>query len=334
MRSNINTVSISGYLYSISGDRNGRDALALKTVQNTNSANYGKEFIQGNVDIATDEDGMNIVTVHFSFVTPTTKNGKPNRTFNVLKSILDDPHTWMNYGKDGATKLSISQSAIALNDFYTAEGELVSQKRNEGGYVSIVNVLPAPAERNRFTVDMLITKADVREPNEERGETETTMTVRGYIFNYNNTQIMPVDFTVLNPDGINYFESMAPSDAEPIYTKVVGHAECATIITKSVEESKWGGNEVNSSERRIRRSVVDRTMEPYEYGDENVLTAQNIITLLQNREAMLADNKKRGEEWRAKTPAAAPAPTPAKTASAAPAFNFASFSAGGAVPKF
>ena len=53
-----NEVKIAGYVYQNNQDP--RIGLSIKTVQNANSANYGKEFISGNLDIAVDEDGMNV----------------------------------------------------------------------------------------------------------------------------------------------------------------------------------------------------------------------------------------------------------------------------------
>ena len=53
-----------------------------------NSKNPGTEFISGNLSVATDEAILNIVTVHFSYVTPTTKNGGTNSTYTALSNII------------------------------------------------------------------------------------------------------------------------------------------------------------------------------------------------------------------------------------------------------
>ena len=47
----INTETIIGRIY--------QHDLVIKKVQNENSANYGKDFIGGKLDIAVDEDGLN-----------------------------------------------------------------------------------------------------------------------------------------------------------------------------------------------------------------------------------------------------------------------------------
>ena len=99
--------------------------LQMNQVQNKESANYGKDFISGTIDIATDEEGLNVIPVHYTYVTEFTSTGKKNVTFGVLKSIIDGANTWLTDGKEAALKLRATPS-LALNDFYTADGELVS----------------------------------------------------------------------------------------------------------------------------------------------------------------------------------------------------------------
>ena len=58
----INSVHIEGVLYS--------HTLEAR-VSGENSKNPGTKYIAGDLDIATDENGLNVVTVHYSYVTPT-----------------------------------------------------------------------------------------------------------------------------------------------------------------------------------------------------------------------------------------------------------------------
>ena len=66
MRKNENTQHIEGRLY--------QHNLEIKTVKNQTSENFGKEFISGTMDIAVDEAGLNVLQVHFTYVTPTTNS--------------------------------------------------------------------------------------------------------------------------------------------------------------------------------------------------------------------------------------------------------------------
>ena len=66
MKKFINQTHIAGALY--------QHDLTLK-VSGENSKAPGTEFITGNIEIATDDDGINIVPVHFTYVTATTSTG-------------------------------------------------------------------------------------------------------------------------------------------------------------------------------------------------------------------------------------------------------------------
>ena len=110
MKSNmVNQENIEGRIYDYD--------LAVKTVQNQQSENYGKEFIAGTVDVATDEAGLNVLTVHYTYITEVTKNGKTDSRFAALKKIMEEDRTWLKVGKDNAMKVKITPQA-ALNDFY------------------------------------------------------------------------------------------------------------------------------------------------------------------------------------------------------------------------
>ena len=108
----INREIVEGRLY--------QHNLEIKKVQNEKSENFGKEFISGTIEIATDEDGLNVVPVHFTYVVEMTKGGKKNVTFGVLKNIIEGAKCWVTDGKDSALKLRVS-TALALNDFYIKE---------------------------------------------------------------------------------------------------------------------------------------------------------------------------------------------------------------------
>ena len=291
MRKATNSERIEGRVY--------QHSLTVKTVQNQTSANYGKEFISGDLEVAVDEAGLNVIPVHFTYVTPTTSNGAENRTFTVLKKIIDGGKTWITNGKDEALKVRVD-TAIALNDFYTQDGSLVSVKKNEGGFVSVVNgELSLENERNTFTVDMLITGVTRTEKNEEKNINEDFVTVRGAIFNFRN-ELLPVDFLVKNSDGMKYFEDLGVTGAEPIYTKVWGRINCGTILNEVKEDSAFGESAVRTYERKIREWVITGTAKvPYDFGDENILTVAEVTKAQQDREVMLAETKKRSDEYRA-----------------------------------
>ena len=312
MRKAINTERIEGRIY--------QHNLTIKTVQNQTSANYGKEFISGNLEVAVDEAGLNVIPVHFTYVTEQTSSGKTNATFTNLKRIIDEDNTWVKVGKDNALKVRID-TALALNDFYTQDGNLVSVKTNEGGFVSFVNGDLCPEnERNTFAADMVITKVDRVEANPEKNINEDYVTVRGAIFNFRN-DLLPVDFTVRHKDGMKYFEDLGASNAEPVYTKIWGKIMCMTSISEVKEDSAFGESSVRTYERKEKEWTITGTAKvTYDFGDEKVLTADELKKAMQNRETMLAETKARSDEYRA-SKAATPAVT-ATTVINNSGFNF------------
>ena len=291
MKKMINSERIEGRVY--------QHNLEIKTVQNKESANYGKEFISGTLDVATDEDGLNVLSTHFTYVTEMTSSGKISPTYGVLKNIIENGRTWLTDGKDAAMKVRIN-TALALNDFYNNEDQLVSAKRNEGGFVNIVNGALAPEiERNTFDFDILITSV-----NPVENENGNYLTLRGAIFNFRNA-ILPVELVVRSEDGMRYFESLDVTNASPVFTEVKGKIVSTTIEKKIEEESAFGSASVRTVSRTTREWVVEwaRPVE-YDYGSEDVLTAEDIQKAIQDREVYLAGIKKRRDDYMASRAAA------------------------------
>lgn len=279
--------------------------LKIKTVQNQASANFGKEFISGTLDTAVDEAGLNVIQTHFTYVTATTSTGKANSTFSELKRIIDSGKTWIKDGKDEATKVKID-TALAVNDFYTADDQLVSTMQNEGGFVTIVNEICDEIERNTFKTDMVITNVTRVEKDEEKNIPEDYAVVKGVIFNFRNA-IFPVEFRVENVDGMKYFEELDASNANPVFTQVWGRINSNTI--KVVEESAFGENSVQNFKRKVKKWVITGTKKvPYDFGDEKVLTMEELQKASQDREVYLADVKKRRNEYLASKGSSASAP--------------------------
>lgn len=312
MKKAINQEHIEGRVY--------QHDLAIKTVQNQSSPNYGKEFITGNLEVATDEEGLNVLTVHFTYVTEATKNGGKNSTYTALAKIINEGKAWITDGKDAATKVKID-TALALNDFWANDGTQVSTKVNEGGFVTIVGDLCDPGERNTFAVDMLITNINKKDADGEN-VTEPYVTLRGAIFNFRN-DLLPVEFVVRSEQGMRYFESLDVTNANPIFTKVWGKINCATTSISRAEESAFGEASVKTYERKTKEWVVTGTAKyPYDFGDESVLTVEELTKAMQNREIYLADRKKANEEYKASKAASTPVASAPVTANAGVSFNF------------
>ena len=304
MKTMINATHIEGLVY--------ESTLELR-VSGENSKNPGTEFIMGNLNIATDNDCTNIVPVHFTYVTATTSKGSANATFGVLKDIVDGKiGTVMTVGKDAAGKVRID-SAIGLNEFYSdrnGKEELVSAKRNEGGFVHTVATLNADEKaRNTFTADMLITSVTHVDAGDLKGTKEKAL-VRGCVFDFRKA-VLPIEFSVTNARGMDYFEGLEASPKSPVFTKVWGRQVSQTVTNTKVEESGWGEANVQESTSTRRDWVITGSnTEPYEWDSEETITAKELTEAMANREVYLAGIKQRQDEYKASktaAPAAAPA---------------------------
>lgn len=290
MRKIVNREHIEGILF--------QHDLELKTVQNETSANYGKEFIAGNVEIAVDEEGLNVIPVHFTYVTEVTNSGKKSPTFTALKRIIDEDKSIVSVGKDEAFKIKID-TALSVNDFYSNDDQLISVKVNEGGFISIVNNLCDEKERNTWEADMVITGCNIIEADPEKNIDEDYMQVKGAIFNFRN-ELLPIEFILRNKDGFKHFEDMDASPAEPTFTKVWGRINCLTKTTTVEEETAFGEAAVRTYERKVKEWEITGTPKviSYDFGGED-LTVEELTKAMQDRELKLADIKKRSDEYKA-----------------------------------
>lgn len=313
MKAMKNTTHIEGYLY--------QHSLTLKT-SGENSKNPGTQFINGTIDIATDDALTNIVSVHFTYVTATTAKGSANATFNTLNDIINGVlKNVMEHGVDVAAKLRID-SAIGLNEFYSDRNgteELVSQKRNEGGFVHTTTTLASDENlRNTFETDMLITGARRIEADEEKN-TDERVIVKGYIFDFRKA-LLPVEYTAMSPGAMNYYEGLEASEKNPVLTKVWGRQISQTVVRKITEESAFDGpsvREVTSTRRDF--VITGGAKEPYMWDDESTMTVAELKEALQEREVYLAGIKQRQIDYRASQAGNAPAAAPATSAGG---FNF------------
>ena len=163
---------------------------------------------------------------------------------------------------------------------------------------------------------MVITGVSRVEANPEKNIDADYVLVKGAVFNFRN-ELLPTDFLVKNADGMKFFEDLEATGAAPVYTKVWGRINCATIVNEVKEESAFGDEAVRTYERKVREWVITGTAKvPYDFGDEKVLTAEELTKAMQDREIMLAETKKRSEEYRANKTVA---PAPVANASPIPA---------------
>lgn len=295
----INNVNLEGWVY---------DHKLTKKVSGATSKNPGTEFINGTIDIVTDDAGLNVVTIHYSYVTAVTKQGKSNSTYVALNSIIENEKTVIKVGKENATKVRANTS-IGLNEFYsdrTGEEVLVSAKRNEGGFIHIItDALEADEnKRNTWEADTVITKVREIEADPER-KLAAKVIISGYVFDFRNA-LLPVDFVAYKQSAQDYFLGLEASEKNPTFIKLKGSQISQTVIRTVTEESAFGDEpDVKEFKNTVREFVVTRATPPYEWDSEDTITVQEMKEALANREITKAEIKKRQDDYQASRAAAA-----------------------------
>lgn len=282
-----NKVILSGYLY---------DHDLQERVTGPASKNPGSPFITGTISIATDDNLENVVEVHYSFVSPTNSKGTANTLYAILSDIINGKvKTVMRDGADAASKLSAT-SAVDLNEFYSTRSgseELVSVKRNEGGFLRLIKDLPlTPDDRNLFDVDMLITGIRHVDENPERALPAKTI-LKGAVFNFRN-ELLPVEFSVVKDNAMNYFEGAEISEKNPMFTHIKGREVTETVTKTIVEEGAFGEDSVREVTSSRKDYVVYwAAKDPYVFDDESTITKDEIKKAMETRNIKLADLKSR-----------------------------------------
>lgn len=267
-----------------------------KRVTGEQSKAPGTEYIGGILNVATDEDGINVIPVRFTYVTAVySKSGKPNDTYKVLSQIIEEDKSWEKNGKDEAPQVRIDGD-IEVNDFPGRNGEMVEAKGVRGSFVHYAQgnygLNDDESKRNTFEADMLIAATIPQEVEDG----DDYLNLRGYVFAYRNA-LVPVTLSIHNPAGIQYFEKCDISNENPLLTKVWGNIISTTQEIKTEVESAFGGAQVNITTRTLRAwEVAGCAAEPYEWDDESTITIADFKNLLADREQVKAEAKRRAEE--------------------------------------
>jgi hypothetical protein len=300
----------------------------VKTVQNKDSENFGKPFIKGVVEVATDNEGLNIIPVDFMYVAEKTKKGVANKTYSEMMKIINGGKTVLNDGFENATMVSID-TAIAMNDFVAADDSMVSQVILQGGFINVVSKIQEnESERCKFKADVVVTNVNRVEANPEKFIDADYVSVRCAAFDFRNA-LLPMELVVKNPGGMSYFENLDVTNANPVYTQVWGVLNFKTVSVNVTEESAFGEAAVTKRDRKVKHwTITGASKVPYDFGDDNVMTVAELTKAMQDREVLLADVRKRRETYLAEkaanaTPSAfGSAPAPAMGAVAPGGFSF------------
>ena len=285
-----NDVNLTGFVFSA----NFRTCTSKATIK----WHPNEGYISGNLNIATDEDAMNVVPVNF-FVYENRRNKDddivPNETYQTLLQIMNGP-TYETAG-DKAPKVRIS-ATVDTNDFYSSRtDDIVSAQRVNGRFIHVMSPGTSVTPAN-FDVNAVVTSAVEREVEGR----DPYLDVRGYVFNYNGTRLFPVRFECQDKSGQSFLLGLEPSSTNPVVMNIWGSIQ-TTVIEKAPAEQEEvangfgvrpviSGNNVST----VRSWVItgaDTGCVP-EFGDVAPFTKNDMKRLIDERNVRLEEVKQSG----------------------------------------
>lgn len=302
----VNSVTIRGYVFS-------------HTLQERERTD-GTKAIMGLVNIATDDEAINVVPVNF-YVQEKTRAGKDNATFGNLKQIMDSGVTYETAGTD-ANRVRVN-GAIDVNDFYGRDGQLVSGKRVRGSFLHFLNagepIATDKTPATYFEADVLLQSAIERESNDG----SEYMSLQGFAFNYRG-DVLPVTFSISSSEGMNFFSNEDISANNPYFGKIWGDIRSTVVVTEQEADSTktaFGAPVVQETSRTFRTwEVIGANVN--EGMDDDTVTQEELKKKVAEREVRLAELAERSNAanntatGKAGFPTAASAAKPAASAAA------------------
>ena len=292
----INDAKIRGYVFSHT----------LQERESTSEKTKGQKYIFGNVNIATDEELINVIPISF-FVNEKTAKGTTNATFTNLRQIIEE----FQESNPKAMRVRVDGS-VDVNDFYNREGELVSAKRVRGSFLHFLNANEEIGDNPAyFETEAFFQSCAEKEGNQGNPYLE----LKGFVFNYRG-DVLPVSFTSSSEAGMNFFDNCGISTSEPYFGKVWGNIVSTVVeVEKEADDSSvgFGTQVVQPTNRTFSTWEIIGANVPAEL-DESTVTIAEVAAKVQEREGRLAELKTRTDERNASAqgqagfPAAAAAP--------------------------
>lgn len=275
MRKTINNVKVEGKVY---------DHSLKAGVSKT-----GKNYVMGELQIQVSD--TNTVPVRFIEM-ETSSSGNENKKYKTLVNLMNTVVTVSN-AKEGQepTCVSIGASTLAPEEF-TTDGVVKTNFRKaiqSGGFVNVIQ----PNQMNpqaTFKNDVMIT-GTVREIDPVTTLEKDYLTVNAYVFDYKNS-ITPMTFQIYNPNGINYFQSLAPNT----FTQIWGKIESNTIKTVVETQNAFGEPLVEETTRTTKQWVITGANQvPF---GEDQMTVEEWNNCLANRNMYTAELAKKEQEFK------------------------------------
>lgn len=294
-----NNVSVCGYVFSH----------ALRTAKNKNNENV----IFGAVNIATDDDSINVIPVNF-YVREKTKAGKQNATYANLYQILSEGQTVETVGNESAFRVRVDGN-IDVNDFYNRDGQLVTTQRVSGSFLHFLNAnepIETPnTSASSFEADVLIPMVTEKETNDG----STYVSLAGFAFNYRGG-LVPITLSVESDSGKDFFLNEDISSSNPYFGKVWGKIKTSVVVSTHEEDgtkAAFGAPRVRETSRSFRIWEVTGANTNDGIGPDTI-TREELEAASNDRGAHLAELAERAGQRNAPAATGFSAAAPAQTA--------------------
>lgn len=273
-----NKVSVKGYVFSHN--------LEIRTYKNQERDNFGQRYINGVINVAIDEDAVQSVPVYVNFLNEKFKSGDVNESFTILENLINENNTVAAVGKDNALRVDI-QGSIGDNTFYSTKNSvMVESQQLQASYIHIQNGSFKGCAS--WQTDMLIhTYTEIDPENDEPyGE------IRGFAFNYRN-EFVPVKYKVRKASGgMDYFAGKDISTKNPLLTRVFGDYVVTTVTSNKTIETAFGAPSIEpTTYSRESWDVSGAAVQEYDFGDESVMTLDDVNRLMEIRNEYVAGRK-------------------------------------------
>lgn len=224
------------------------------------------EAISGVVTVEVDEDGTTADMRFYAY--PVYNNGKPNKTFGILESMLAGNYkTVVDDGPD-ADWIEMTGS-VDVSYFVgrnaSADDDLIRSQKIRG---SFINPNKNQKYNNRWKLDFLITAIREIEEDEEKNLPRFVRVI-GYLVDDYNKRVMDVVFQARNEKAMSYILGLDASAEVPYFVSTWG--ELLRVVRTVTRENAFGDAETDEY-NSVQWVITGMAPTPYDFGDEAVMT--------------------------------------------------------------
>lgn len=246
------------------------------THRKAKTRNGDKNYIAGEVMLQTGED--NIIPVSF-FQNETTKDGKDNRGYTAMETMIEEFKTIAKDGPDEADIVEMSGGRLEENSYYSESGQLYRGFRTSGRFF---NRRAGANAKNEFIVEGTIVNIHEEIKNDlPTGRLFIDLLVIAY-----GDRAHILKLVVRDEAGASYIKSSLSNGDE---VKFAGEIEFSKVEEEITEEAAFGPP-ITRITSKVERNLVITSATA---AKQSSLSQEEIQTALAEREGRLKEEKER-----------------------------------------